>query len=213
MTSDFVFNPTCSACGNRMGNMTQDEFWAMVSSEGLFAVCFDCSPDEADKVPEIFWDWEEGDRFVLGGTEFEIIQEFPYYLKMDIVSHAHEHAPTLSCLSSSTKLNKTGKSDSQDTVFFDLLQCTNCGKQAIRIVEQFDEGPQKIKCYGECVCGNAWEVDCQTELVSKRDIFRDAADCDDCRLDFSLHGNLYCDYHYSLLGNHYEDALLGFGNE
>lgn len=114
MTVELTYYPCCPRCRQPMGDVSGEEFREIVVCDGEFGLCFDCDPDSASTVPSLFWQWEEGDCFVIGGNEFWVEKRANSNTSLLWLSHARVRAPARSCLSSSTNLNKTTKNEHLD---------------------------------------------------------------------------------------------------
>jgi hypothetical protein len=129
-----LYNPLCSKCRKPMGEMTQDEFEALILLDGSVGKCFDCDTFEAGLYPELFWEITTGSIVVLGGERFVYDCGF-WKREKSIQSRAHVSARAPG-LSSSTKVNR---SQHNRMVLRDGLEieiCPNC--KGLGYVEQFD---------------------------------------------------------------------------
>jgi hypothetical protein len=213
MTTDLL-ELYCDGCGEKMGDVTWEEFCAAGADDIRNDVfCFDCSPDEADKIHPFFWDYQDGDVFFLDGGIFEIVQEFPYYLKMVFLSHAHDLTRARSCLSSSTYLNTfPNQKVKWERAIRTNAKCSDC--ENVNLVEN-DLGLtcpncKRIFALPEWVILPVWLVGLDER--EKKVHHPIPSECVDC-LCAVLEGGEYCSYHYALLIEQDEDGRMGVGDE
>jgi len=204
MTTDLTFNPACVNCGARMGEMSEEEFASLVIQDGDAGLCFDCDPDSASTTPSLFWQWKEGDVFVLGDASFVVSQRENSESSILWLSHTRALARARSCLSSSTYLNRFNDDrpqwvkdlpqwklcpkckDEVLTVFTDGWHCKNCGN--------FVDFPDGTKVSEDVIIIPDWIIGPQIQ---------DGDYCQDCvRVNGRVVG--YCGYHSALY-----DGLVG----
>ena len=203
----------CSLCGKVMAYMDYGEFTYFEEGDGQDGLCFDCDPDSASTVPALFWQWKPGDLFTIGDDVFCVTDTQPQQLvNVGFSSHAHVRmcAPGLS---SSTYLHKTHPNKGREVESsVNDAKCSKCGSN------EFWEGVIYLECK---TCGKltekkdfitipTWIIEPKGESPSKMDV---TADCPDCEASRLRGDSGYCDYHYVLLMESFEDRLIGWGNE
>jgi len=207
-----VYDPTCSVCHRRMGEMSGEEFEALVMAEGLEARCFDCVPHKRSYVPGLLGFGLIGDVLFLGGQEFWANRNVNGELRWRSQSHAHVGTRARSCLSSSTYLNTVLKSGSQETVFFSGTEavCKCCGGTKL---EKMAHGLFCRKCdvitpFDEIILPTWIVRDAMGEAIADNL----ASECPDCNTLRLFNRGRYCDYHHAMLVEQHEDGSLGYGN-
>jgi hypothetical protein len=211
MTTEIGCPLFCDGCHKVMAYLDYGEFVNFEEKGESAGLCFDCDPDSAATVPSLFWQWREGEVFVLGLATFEVWTLPGGASKLVDVTHTRVHVRTLSCLSSSTNLHKTP------------LQSSGTG-QHIKTNATCPDCPgwELVECNRGLVCLNcdkvwvgtqeivipAWIVDSQDRSGFSGD---EDVSCVDCRY-YRVQGiGEYCDYHYSLLQETFEDDELRQG--
>lgn len=104
MATDYLFNPSCVKCGKPMGEMSEDEFIALVLVDGDAGECFDCAPVEADVPWWYLGSLSVGDRLYLSGYDSILITSDLAMSVDGAIAHARTRARSLS---SSTYLNSS----------------------------------------------------------------------------------------------------------
>lgn len=154
MSSDkIVYVCECDRCHKPMGGLTQEELNHVASSmsDGL---CFDCDPESAATTPSIFWQWREGEKFVIGSEEFEV-WALPGRAAEMVHVRTHERTHERD-LSSYTNLNRISKNQAvlgklyvnevcpechglgYPYAFNDHLECLYCaGAGSIRVLQKW----------------------------------------------------------------------------
>lgn len=207
-----TFNPTCSLCGKRMGEMSGDEFEALVIAEGLGAKCFDCQ-----RHPETIFCYPVavgmvGDTKIEDGIEFWLARSVDGLLRWRSQSKQGNLRVASYSLSSSTYLNTFPKRNGNWEVGnVNNAKCPNCG---IWEAEQWDDGLRCRSCgfqerQIEAVIPPGW-VEANGQILPKR---KSVDYCQDCEEKCELDGpGRYCAYHHALLVEQFEDGSLGYGN-
>jgi len=212
MTSSTVFNPTCSVCHKRMGDMSGEEFEAVVLAEGLGAKCFDCEPKADLECPEVLIPGEVGSVIVIDSQEFWVARNANYELRLRTISHTREHVRTLSCLSSSTNLHKSEIITNRNRELpYTVSDCPECEKPSLL---HWDDGKRCGNCgyfesYSQEIVIPAWIVGPLGKKPAKMD---DTATCYTCAELRELGAGQYCDYHSALLYELFKDSELGLGH-
>lgn len=213
MTTDLTFNPCCSNCRRPMGEVSVDEFVAIVVGEGEFGLCFDCDPESADTVPGLFWQWREADEFIIDDAVFTVVLDDQYQIMIKTASHTHGCASARSCLSSSTYLHKSYPNPVSETEYdVNDAICPKCSKGE---VVQFLEGGQCEKCgwqlqERESIVLPSWVVSYQAFVEGIGS--HPATWCSGCE-NARKEGAKYCGYHHALLIEQFEDGALGRTHE
>jgi len=213
MTTGKIHRPTCMRCSRVLGDFSEDEYQAFLLSGDLGDLCFDCDPESAATTPSLFWQWQPGDLFTLGEDVFCVADSNPQLLvNVGFSSHAHERARA-NCLSSSTYLNTTSKNrDAYLNRVRDTMICPECD---LGISERMG-GAWHCDACGHCevvesdIILPAWVVKPQ---IGKAEIKESTYTCFDCERLRRVYGGGYCDYHYTLLAERFEDGELGREND
>lgn len=213
MTTDRFPELHCDLCGCLMGEVSLDELEAAFPVGDGPWVCFDCSPDEADKVPGVFESLVNNNRIMLGDEWFVFWNNEFQRLNLLEYSRAHMSAGVRACLSSSTYLNTSPnqkREREQDTG--NNAICPKCSKgEEVQFLE-----------LGQCEkCG--WEIPVPACLILPSWVVKQperATPCIDCEKERLNYSNRYgeqrlvfCAYHHALLIEQSEDGSLGWGHE
>jgi hypothetical protein len=203
----------CDRCKRSIADLGEDEIRDYGSEVGVIELCFDCDPDSAATVPSLFWQWMEGDVFVLDGECFLVQTFLSKGQKADRVTHTHEQLRARSCLSSSTYLHKASPNQSHETqnTVTDAKFCERCGSGDLLTLV---EGMQCEDCglwspFEEFVLPTWLVRDAMNETIA------DNLECLECRTtQYLTSGRIsYCPYHHALLVEQFEDGSLGWSNE
>jgi hypothetical protein len=213
MTTELTIELFCDSCWRSQGLVSLDEFQMFGGEEGAINLCFDCEQSGASTVPGLFWQWQEGDVFVLGDVRLEVSGNTYPGKPLLRVTHARDHAHARSCLSSSTYLHKTAIKNGGEVQETDThWPCSECHNGWLWPKENgwkcdrcsyFGPKIRKIVIPSwilEPARGNLSKID--TEPI-----------CYPCLYARDLGRGEYCDYHRALLIEQNEDGSLGWGNE
>lgn len=146
VTSVSLFNPLCAQCRSPMGEMSQDEFEALILWDGSVGKCFYCEPLGAQAKPEIFWNWLREDVFVIDGQKFFVTHD-GQNLEAFGQSHAHERAPVRG-LSSVTYLNRKSKEFPVLESLTDYVDCPECKGQSWVDSDEWTHGCGTCNAFG-----------------------------------------------------------------
>jgi len=144
MSSEVEFILHCHRCHAVIGEVSDDEILAVIFTEHSGALCFDCDPESADTTPSIFWQWQDGDVFYIGGDMHEVQSN-------SLLPHARAHERTherarARGLSSYTYLNRTQKNSAILGNGLEVVTCDNCKGEGVN--PDFNEGFLCSVCKG-----------------------------------------------------------------
>ena len=108
MADSVVFNPKCFRCQKVMGEVSEDEFIALLLSRGGIGFCFDCDDTFAhETMPDLFMDWYPHDSVIFEDAILKLADHERYWFVVDL-EPSDARALMHACgLSSSTYLNNS----------------------------------------------------------------------------------------------------------
>jgi len=212
MSINYTHTIFCDRCGKPLGEVTEKEFDAIFSENFSWDLCFDCDPESASTVPSLFWQWQDGDKFILGDKCLEVTLPLNSSGYLFDVSHTHMSAGVHPSLSSSTYFNTHPNQEGerkQETVN-DARFCPSCPEVYLYSMADGKWCPScgYVRPYDELILPS-WIVN--QPPIGK--VYGDGRKgCPDCDTVISLGGVGYCSYHQDLAETYFDRLAKAAGN-